>query len=274
MDLTTTDPRSLPGVRRYGRPPRRLVLLHGGPGAPGMVGGLARELAADGTGVLEPLQAAHSIDGQVQELAERLRAEGHGTYLAVGSSWGAMLAVLTAQRQPDLFSRLVLVGSAPFDPSGGDVTAAVRRARMSDALRAHFGELERVIAGPDPQSAALAFTRSADLLLAVDHLDPIVDHLDVITHQLAVFQAVWGEVTARRAAGTLLDPSLRLACPVVVLHGDHDPHPLAGVVEPLRAISGELTVQVIERCGHLPWLERNARDRFLAVLRAATRPAS
>lgn len=270
----TTEPGSLPGVRRYGSPPRRLVVIHGGPGAPGMVGDLARELSADGTGVLEPLQAASSVDGQVHELAETLRAEGDGSYLAVGSSWGAMLAVLTAQRHADLFARLVLVGSAPFAPTGGTTTAATRRARMSDALRAELVELEASIAGPDPQRATSAFARSADLLLGVDHLDPIVDHLDVITHQLEVFEAVWGEVARRRAAGTLLDASLPLACPVLVLHGDHDPHPLAGVVEPLRAITDDLTVRVLERCGHLPWLERGARERFLALLRATTRPAS
>ena len=271
MDATT-DPPSLPRVRRYGTPPRRLVVLHGGPGAPGMVGDLARELAADGTGVLEPLQAARSIDGQVHELAESLRTEGHGPRIAVGSSWGAMLAVLTAQRHPDLFARLVLVGSAPFDPSGGSATAAARRARMSDALRAELDQLQALIAGRDPQRAAAAFARSADLLLGVDHLDPIVDHLEVMAHQPGVFDAVWGEVSRRRATVTLLDPSLPLACEVLVLHGDHDPHPLAGVVEPLRAITDDLAVEVLERCGHLPWLERGARERFLTLLRAATRP--
>jgi pimeloyl-ACP methyl ester carboxylesterase len=274
-----TDPVSVPRSRRHGRPPRRLVVVHGGPGAPGMVGALARELATDGTGVLEPLQAAHSVDGQVDELAATLEAEGHGQaqahggYLAVGSSWGAMLAVLTAQRHPELFSRLVLVGCAPFDATGGSTTAATRSARMPAALRAELQQLEHVIAGPDPQRATAAFARSADLLLAVDHHDPIVDHLEVIAHQLEVFHAVWGEATRRRAAGTLLDPAAPLSCPVLVLHGDHDPHPLTGVVEPLQAIAGDLSVQVLERCGHLPWLERDARERFLTLLRAALRAA-
>lgn len=270
MDATT-DPSPLPLVRRYGSPPRRLVVLHGGPGAPGTVAGLARELAVDGTGVLEPLQSAQSIDGQVRELAETLEAEGPGPCIAVGSSWGAMLAVLTAQRHPHRFSRLVLVGSAPFDPSGGAATAAARWARMSDARRAEFERLQALIAGPDRRRAAAAFARSADLLLEVDHLDPIVDHLEVMAYQLEVFEAVWGEVSRRRATDTLLDPALPLSCPVVVLHGDHDPHPLAGVVAPLGAITGDLAVEVLERCGHLPWLERGARKRFLAVLSAAVR---
>ncbi len=269
MDATT-----VPTLRRHGRPPRRLAVLHGGPGAPGMVGALARELAADGTGVLEPFQTADSIAGQVGELAATLRTEREGAYVVIGSSWGAMLAVLTAQRHPDLFAQLVLVGSAPFDRSGGEATAATRRERMTEALRAELDQLQAVIASSDPARASAAFARSGDLLLAIDHLDPIVDHLDLVAHQLEVFESVWGEVVQRRDTGTLLAAAPPLRCPVVVLHGDHDPHPLAGVVDPLRPLSRELTVQVLDRCGHLPWLERGARDRFLSGLRAALVPST
>ena len=259
-------------LRRHGLPPRSVAVIHGGPGAPGMVGPLARELAADGSGILEPLQTADSIAGQVDELAATLELEGAAPYKVVGSSWGAMLAVLTAQRHPDLFARLVLVGGAPFDRSGGEVTAATRRHRMSAALRTELDDLHSDITGPDPARAAAAFARSGDLLLGIDHLDPIVDHLEVLAHQLEVFEAVWGEVEQRRAAGTLLAPEAPLRCPVVVIHGDHDPHPLAGVVEPIRPLSRELTVQVLDRCGHLPWLERGARERFLSCLRATLTP--
>jgi pimeloyl-ACP methyl ester carboxylesterase len=267
-----THPATYPAARRYGTPPRRIVVVHGGPGAPGMVAPLARALAADGTGVLEPLQAAASVDGQVAELAASLQAEGAGPYAVVGSSWGAMLAVLTAQQHPDLVERLVLVGSAPFDAAGGRTTAETRRARMDEPLRAEVDRLEALLAGPDPRQATDAFARLADLLLTVDHLDPIVGTAEVVAHQLDVFTAVWGEVERRRAAGTLLDPTRRLHGPVLVLHGDHDPHPLDGVVGPLRAITDGLRVEVLVRCGHLPWLERDARETFLTRLRAALRP--
>jgi pimeloyl-ACP methyl ester carboxylesterase len=233
-----------------------------------MVGALARELARDGTGVLEPFQTTDSIAGQIGELATTLRVEGEGPYIVVGSSWGAMLAVLTAQQHPELFARLLLVGSAPFDRRGGTMTAATRRARMSAPVRAEFDELQSVIAGPDRARASAAFARSGDLLLGVDHLDPIVQQVEVLTHQLEVFDGVWREVMQHRTAGTLLDPAVALRCPVLVLHGEHDPHPLTGVVDPLRTISGDVTVQVLERCGHLPWLERGAREPFLARLRA------
>jgi hypothetical protein len=54
-------------VRRYGAPPYIVVVLHGGPGAVGEMEPVARELATR-CGVLEPLLAALSVDGQVAEL--------------------------------------------------------------------------------------------------------------------------------------------------------------------------------------------------------------
>ena len=53
--------------RTYGTGPFALAVIHGGPGAPGEVAPVARELACE-RGVLEPLQAAASLEGQVEEL--------------------------------------------------------------------------------------------------------------------------------------------------------------------------------------------------------------
>ena len=56
-----------------------------------MVAPLARHLARH-RGVLEPLQTATTVDGQVAELAATLRSESDGPYHLAGHSWGAMLA--------------------------------------------------------------------------------------------------------------------------------------------------------------------------------------
>lgn len=253
-------------VRRYGPAPSRHALVHGGPGAPGMLAGLARDLAGLGAGVLEPLQSATGIDAQVRELADLVRREHPGPWTLIGSSWGAMLTVFVAQRYPELIRRIVLIGCAPFDRDGGTRTDAARRQRMDPAQLAQLEQLEQIVDGDDPVAASTAFARLADLLLAVDHHHPIVDHLEVIAHQREVFAAVWGQVERRRQDGTLLDTSRALRCPVVVLHGTYDPHPLDGVVGPLRALAEDLRVEVLDDCGHLPWLERDARERFLDVL--------
>ena len=50
-------------VRKYGSPPYRVAVLHGGPGAPGYMAPVARELAKT-TGILEPLQSEDSLAGR------------------------------------------------------------------------------------------------------------------------------------------------------------------------------------------------------------------
>lgn len=57
--------------RAWCRGPFSVVLVHGGPGAPGEMGPVARELSVL-RGVLEPFQSADSVAGQVRELAAQL----------------------------------------------------------------------------------------------------------------------------------------------------------------------------------------------------------
>jgi hypothetical protein len=52
--------------RTYGQPPYTVAVLHSGPGGPGYMAQVARELSTD-QGILEPLQNADSLEGQVQE---------------------------------------------------------------------------------------------------------------------------------------------------------------------------------------------------------------
>lgn len=49
-------------LRTYGNPPFSIVVIHGGPGAPGEMAPIARELSAL-EGVLEPLQTAVTLEG-------------------------------------------------------------------------------------------------------------------------------------------------------------------------------------------------------------------
>ena len=62
-------------LRRYGNEPFDVAVIHGGPGAAGEMAPVARELAS-GRGVLEPLQTAASLKGQVDELRTVLEENG------------------------------------------------------------------------------------------------------------------------------------------------------------------------------------------------------
>jgi hypothetical protein len=52
---------------RYGKPPFRVAVIHGGPGAGGEMAPVASELSRS-QGILEPLQTALSLPEQVEEL--------------------------------------------------------------------------------------------------------------------------------------------------------------------------------------------------------------
>ncbi len=62
-------------LRKYGEPPFTVAAIDGGPGAPGQMAPVARELSVR-WGVLEPLQTATSLEGQVQELRRVLEENG------------------------------------------------------------------------------------------------------------------------------------------------------------------------------------------------------
>ena len=74
--------------RKYGSDPFRVLVIHGGPGAAGSVAPIARTLGQT-RGVLEPLQTAKTLEGQIEEL--RLVVEQNATrpVIFIGHSWGA-----------------------------------------------------------------------------------------------------------------------------------------------------------------------------------------
>ena len=54
---------------------------------------------------------------------------------------------------------------------------------------------------------------------------------------------------------------------MTVIHGASDPHPVLGVTRPLEEAGLAPRVHLLADCGHTPWIERQARDRFFALLR-------
>ncbi|MHB0870918.1 MAG: alpha/beta fold hydrolase, partial [Chloroflexota bacterium] len=81
-----------------------------------------------------------------------------------------------------------------------------------------------------------------------------------------VNRSVWGEAERLRRGGGLLELGRRIRCPVVAIHGDHDPHPAEGVREPLSRVLRDFRFLLLRKCGHLPWIEREARDEFYRLL--------
>ncbi len=253
------------GVRIYGEAPYGVAVLHGGPGAPGTVAPVARELSR-GRGVLEPLQAAASVAGQVQELRDVLKVHGRLPVALIGHSWGAWLSFVFAARHPEMVNRLILVGAGPFEERYARGIMKTRLGRLSEEERREAREIADALNGAGEGRAAL-FARYGGLMSKADAYDPLPgDGEDALEFQPDVYASVWKEADALRRGGELLDLGKKISCPVLAIHGDHDPHPAEGVEEPLKKVLGDFRLVRLEKCGHEPWRERAAKDRFFEIL--------
>lgn len=101
-------------VRKYGKEPYHIIVLHGGPAAAGSVCGLARLIAQE-YGVLEPMQSKYAIRELEEELMKQIEKNCSGKVILAGHSWGAWLAGLFAERFPDKVEKVILIGCGPLD---------------------------------------------------------------------------------------------------------------------------------------------------------------
>ena len=252
-------------VRTYGKPPFRVAVVHGGPGAAGEMAPVARELAS-GRGVLEPLQTASSLEAQVEELRAVLEKHADLPVALVGFSWGAWLSFILAARYPAMVRKLVLVGSGPFEEEYAAGIHRTRLSRLSPEERGEVELLQEAMDGPVFEKRNAAFARLGAVLSKADAYDPITDEPCSVDHDVDIFKRVWSEAAGLRKGGKLLELSKYIECPVVAIHGDCDPHPAGGVEKPLSAVLNDFRFILLENCGHKPWLERQARTEFYRVL--------
>lgn len=253
-------------LRTYGNPPFAVAVLHGGPGALGSMAAVARTLATD-AGVLEPLQDGRSIGAQVEELRVLLEQDAASPVTLVGSSWGAMLGLIFAAQHPALVRKLILIGSGPLDARYATGIEQTRLSRLSDEERRQLDALTASLDDPAVADKSATLAALGALFARADGFDPIPFDTEDVDVRYDVFQRVWAEAEELRAGGGFLALARRVTCPVVAIHGDHDPHPAAGVRDPLAAILPDFRFIPLERCGHEPWVERHARDEFYRILR-------
>jgi pimeloyl-ACP methyl ester carboxylesterase len=253
-------------LRIYGNAPYCVAVIHGGPGAAGYMAPVARELSS-ALGVLEPLQTAPSIEGQVQELRAILEKNGEPPHILIGSSWGAMLSYLLAARYPRLVKKLILVGSAPYEESYAEDIERTRLSRLEEKERREARILTDALDDPAGREKDALLERLARLYAKSDAFDPETLDLEFLSVRHDLFQSVWAEAARMRRDGALLEIGRKIRCPVVAIHGDYDPHPAKGVEEPLTAVLENFRFILLRNCGHYPWIERQAKESFYKILR-------
>ncbi|WP_299649596.1 alpha/beta fold hydrolase [uncultured Tateyamaria sp.] len=250
-------------VRHHGAEPAKVVVLHGGPGGAGEVEAFAHKLGHRGHAVLEPFQTQHSVGAQIEELREQITHHSTPPITLIGWSWGAWLGCLFAASHPNLVRKLVLVGSGPFEARHTEAIKATKAARLTDAQRAELATLNLGSGDPTRTARFIALNDVADTFER--DTSPLPD----VQFDADIHRSVWPEANAMRTSGALLDTLATIRCPVIALHGDHDPRPADGVRLPLQAALPSATFTLLEKCGHKPWQEVHAQDQFYQLIEAA-----
>ncbi|OPY51369.1 MAG: Alpha/beta hydrolase family protein [Methanosaeta sp. PtaU1.Bin112] len=265
--------------RRYGCSPFSVAVIHGGPGAAGEMAPVALRLSAR-RGVLEPMQTARSLPAQVEELKELLEEWADLPVTLIGFSWGAWLSFILAACHPDMVRKLILVASGPFQERYAPEIMRTRLCRLDERERGRVELICSILKRPkgcDREKDRL-LAELGELLSRADAFDPIKlpeeeekekekeSDSSKASCRADIFASVWKEASLLRQSGKLLENGKRIVCPVTAIHGDWDPHPHKGVSEPLRETLKSFKFILLESCGHKPWIERRAEDRFYSVL--------
>lgn len=260
-------------VRTYGGAPFRVAVVHGGPGGAGSMAEVAAELSRS-FGVLEPLQAATTVAGQIDELGRSLQEYAMAPVALICHSWGAWLGLMLAARRPALVRSLVLVSCGVLEERFTVQLQERRLARLTPAERHTFrAALAKLEEGTD-QVDERAFRDLEELSEKADSYEllPVSRKRAVEAGQSAaqarIYSSVWPEAAEMRRSGELLQLASTVRCPVLAIHGDSDPSPAEGVSGPLSRAIPEVRFILLKQSGHTPWRERYAREEFLRLVRA------
>lgn len=253
-------------LRKYGNPPMNIAVIHGGPGVPGQMAPVARRIAAV-HGVLEPLQTAMTIDGLLTELKDILEENVNNPVVLIGWSWGAWLSFIFASHHPTLVKKIILIGSGPFEEKYALNIMKTRLGRLSEKEKIEVFFLTKILDDPSIADKDEVLLRFGKIISKADSYALFPHKSEILECRYDQYHSVWEEAARLRSSGELLRFGKKITCPVIAIHGDYDPHPYEGVENPLSRILKDFRFILLKKCGHQPWFEKYARQKFFDSLK-------
>ena len=137
--------------------------------------------------------------------------------------------------------------------------------RMDRNLRDKLRRLSTEFTDPTDQ-----FMQGFKLTRRLFDFDPIAPYpekeesepFDIVAHE-----ETWNDMARLQAGGIYPGSFEAIESPVLMLHGQYDPHPGKMIRDSLIDHLPQLEYHEWERCGHSPWIEKFTRDDFFSVLR-------
>lgn len=276
VERAGTIPGGEPGIdvfaRWIGAGGPTIVTLHGGPGASHDYLRPQFDRLATGRTLLfydqrgggqspAPRDAALDWRAHVADLGAVITHEQLAPATLAGFSWGALLALLFTLEYPELVARLALVGPAPtYDEARLAYNAEFARRQSAPEIAEARADLSR--SGLRERNPDAFWRRAFELSVAGYFREPsratrLTPFRVGARAQKAVWESLHG-VDLRSRLGQIKVPTL-------ILHGRHDPVPLAASEAIAARIPGSRLV-VFEDSGHALYTEET--EKFVAEMDA------
>lgn len=255
-------------IGTFGEEPNpEVVALHGGPAAYGSADRLAEELS-DTFRAYSPWQRPSgdiplSVEVHVEDLKGFIDYLGKDERPAlVGESWGAMLALAYGCRYPDSIASIALVGCGTYSWDLRGKGAETRVNRIHEYIEKHpefrsdldLPVLERI----------LKWHTMTDTYSKRDDFE--FSNGDGFDRQ--GFEETWNDEMRCQDEGIHPQQFAKITCPVIMLHGAHDPHPGKMTYHQLREFIPHLEYKEFERCGHDPLIEKYAHKEYALFVKS------
>ncbi len=179
----------------------------------------------------------------------------------VGSSWGAMLALAHAAEHPDNVGPIVMIGSGTFDRASRKRMHELIEERMTPDIKAEVAHIKRDVADPDER-----LQQTGQAILPIYAHDPVTTDLEIDHADAKAHLETWSDMIRLQESGTYPAAFTAITSPVLMLHGDVDPHPGSMIRDTLLPVIPHLEYHEFPNCGHYPWIERVASDAFYELL--------
>jgi pimeloyl-ACP methyl ester carboxylesterase len=252
-------------IRSYGSTGHLVFAVHGGPGAAGSMAPVARGLA-DTFRVIEPFQNEDSVTvaEHIEDLHQVVLANANAMRPAiVGHSWGAMLTLAYAAAYPESTGPLVLICSGTFGIPARARFAANLNSRMDSKLRQRFEHLNEEFPDHNERFAAMG-----KLTLQLYSYDLEAAEWEAEMGDQSAGADIWDDMVRLQDAGVYPAAFAAIKSPVLMLHGDYDPHPAHEIRDSLMPYLPQLEYVEMENCGHYPWIEKSQSGTFFPMLKS------